>query len=293
MKSREPSRLLGAVLFAFLPVAAAAQPRQPPGEPGRHHHQGGAEGEHGLRHDGGIEHSFDDAEAWAARFEGAERDVWQLPDEVVAALELTPGMTVADVGSGTGYFARRFARAVGSEGTVFAADVEPEMGAYVRKRADEEGQANLIPVLASYDDPRLPDGAVDLVFVCNTWHHIRDRVDYARRLAGDLAPGGRVAIVDFVKEPLPVGPDVEHKLTAEEVIGEFVAAGYRLAGSDDLLPYQYLLIFEPAGDGLAFGSPAPYPGPRRLESSRRRPSRPGSAPTTPRVDPLPQVGHQE
>jgi ubiquinone/menaquinone biosynthesis C-methylase UbiE len=201
-----------------------------------------------MRHEGGIHHSFSDAEAWAERFEGAQRDAWQLPDQVVAALELQPGMTVADIGSGTGYFARRFARAVGADGTVFAADVEPEMGEYVRKRADEEGQANLIPILASYDDPRLPGGTVDLVFVCNTWHHIQDRIEYAERLGADLAPGGRVAIVDFVKGELPVGPGPEHKMSAEEVTEEFVAAGYRLASAPELLPYQYLLIFEPAGD---------------------------------------------
>ncbi len=210
-----------------------------------HQEQHAEEHADGMRHEGGVDHSFSDAEAWAARFEGAERDAWQRPDEVVEALGLATGMTVADIGSGTGYFSRRFAEAVGPGGTVYATDVEPEMGVYVRRRADEDGHANVIPVLASYDDPRLPDGAVDLVFVCNTWHHIQERVDYARRLAGDLAPGGRVAILDFFKRELPVGPDVDHKLSAEEVTDEFLAAGYRLAASDEL-PYQYLLVFERA-----------------------------------------------
>ena len=108
--------------------------------------------------------------------------------------------------------------------------------------------AGLVPVLASADDPRIPAGAADLVFICNTWHHIGERVDYARRLAGDLAPGGRVAIVDFLPGDLPVGPPAGHKMSAEEVRAEMAEAGFRLTAAPDLLPYQYLLIFEPSGD---------------------------------------------
>ncbi len=197
-----------------------------------------------LRHEGRASHSFADAEAWAERFESPRRDAWQMPDRVVAALAVEPAATVADIGSGTGYFARRFAAAVGPAGTVYAADVEPEMAVYVRRRADEEGQRNLVPVLASYDDPRLPDGSIDLVFIANTWHHIGDRVEYARRLAGDLRAGGRVAILDFLPGELPVGPGPEHKLSAEEVTAELTAAGYRPVAAHDFLPYQYVLVFE-------------------------------------------------
>jgi SAM-dependent methyltransferase len=202
-----------------------------------------AEADHALRHQGPADHSFADAESWAARFESAERDAWQMPDRVVEAMALAAGASVADIGSGSGYFARRFAAAVGPTGTVYAADVEPAMAEYVRRRADEDGQRNLVPVLASFDDPRLPDGAIDLVFICNTWHHIRDRVDYARRLAGDLAVGGRVAIVDFLPGELPVGPGPEHKLSAEEVTAEFRQAGFRPVARHDFLPYQYVLVF--------------------------------------------------
>ena len=94
--------------------------------------------------------------------------------------------------------------------------------------------------------PRLPDGTADLIFICNTWHHIADRVAYARRLKRDLAPGGRVVIVDFYKHNVPVGPPPPHKLTAAEVQTEFEAAGYRPTKRiDELLPYQYVLVFEP------------------------------------------------
>jgi ubiquinone/menaquinone biosynthesis C-methylase UbiE len=200
-----------------------------------------------------ADHSFADVERYAARFESPERAAWQKPDEVVAALGVKAGMTVADIGAGTGYFSRRFAQVVGPAGSVFAVDLEPNMLVYLRQRAEQDGQANLIPVLASQDDPRLPDGSVDLIFICDTWHHIRDRVNYARRLQQDLAPGGRVVIVDFLPGELPVGPPPEAKLSADQVKAEFAQAGYRLAGSPDLLPYQYVLIFElarttPAGN---------------------------------------------
>jgi ubiquinone/menaquinone biosynthesis C-methylase UbiE len=191
-----------------------------------------------------ADHSFADVEHYAARFESPERAAWQKPDEVVAALGVKPGMTMADIGAGTGYFARRFAQAIGPTGSVFAVDLEPNMLVYMRHRAEQDGQANLIPVLASQDDPRLPDGATELIFVCDTWHHISDRVNYARRLQQDLSPGGRVVIVDFLPGELPVGPPPEAKLSAEQVKAEFAQAGYQLAASLDFLDYQYVLIFK-------------------------------------------------
>lgn len=193
-----------------------------------------------------TQQSFADVERFRALFESSERDAWQKPFEVIRALGVQPGATLADIGAGTGYFARRMARVVGERGTLFAADLEPNMVVELRASAERDGLGNLIPVLASADDPRLPDGTADLIFICNTWHHIADRVAYARRLKRDLAPGGQVAIVDFYKHNVPVGPPPPHKLTAAEVQAEFEAAGYRLAKRiDELLPYQYVLVFEP------------------------------------------------
>ena len=163
-------RTASTLLLSIALIAAAATAQAPHDPVATGHRHGAAvageetgaesppEAHSGLRHEGSADHSFADAEDWAERFESAERDAWQMPDKVIEALALEPGASVADIGSGTGYFARRFAEAVGPAGTVYAADVEPAMAEYARRRADEDGQRNLVPVLASYDDPRLPDG---------------------------------------------------------------------------------------------------------------------------------------
>jgi|SRR5579862_1612417 len=197
-------------------------------------------------HDATARHSFEDVEHWVPVFDDPARDAWQKPAEVVAALQLRPGMRIADLGAGTGYFSRYLADAVGETGTVFAVDTEPGFVAHLRERAEREHTANIVPVLASADNPRLPTGAVDLVLIVDTVHHIDDRINYLRRLRHVLKPGGRVAVIDFKKENLPVGPPPAHKLERRQIVREFAGAGYRLLKTPELLPYQYFLIFRPA-----------------------------------------------
>ena len=93
------------------------------------------------------------------------------------------------------------------------------------------------------NDARLPAGRVDLVLIVDTYHHIDDRIPYLRRLARFVRPGGRVAVVDWQKRDLPVGPPPEHKLAREVVVDEMSAAGWALVGEPDVLPYQYFLVF--------------------------------------------------
>jgi len=184
---------------------------------------------------------FDDADAWATHFENPHRDTWQLPDEVVRALEITPTMKLADLGAATGYFSVRLARAA-KEGRVWAIDIEPMMVRYVIRRARLQGLDNLFGILATPDDPMLPE-AVDLVLIVDTYHHIQNRPAYFERLRGQLRPGGRLAVVDFRLGELPVGPPASMRLAPEVVQEELEAAGYVLDKSYDLLPYQYFLVF--------------------------------------------------
>lgn len=191
-----------------------------------------------------IRHSFADVERWVAVFDDTARAAWQMPGELVAALGLGAGARVADIGAGTGYFNPHFARAVGDSGRVYAADIEPGLVRYMAERAKREATPQVEPILATADDPHLPDG-LDLIFICDTYHHIDGRRAYFTRLRGRLAPGGRLAIVDFKPGELPVGPPPEHRILPEAVIAELAAAGFELVEQPDLLPYQYFLIFRP------------------------------------------------
>jgi ubiquinone/menaquinone biosynthesis C-methylase UbiE len=198
-----------------------------------------------LQHHQGAQHTFEDAGRWVTEFEDPSRDAWQKPDAVVDAMGLEKGDRVADVGAGSGYFTRRFARVVGESGVAYAVDIEPNMLQHIAQRATDDGQPNIVPVLARPDNPMLAPGSVDVIFICDTIHHIENRPSYYQVLKRDLAPGGRLVIVDFLKEEdVPVGPPMEMKIAKEDLIEEFVAAGFRLKEGRDFLPYQYFLIFE-------------------------------------------------
>lgn len=180
-------------------------------------------------------------------YEGFDRDAWQKPDEVVAALALEPGDRVADIGAGGGYFTFRLARAVGPEGVVYAVDVDPDMIEYLRERVAEEGVANVRVVAGEFSDPLLPDGEIDLVFSTNTYHHIQDRAAYFRGLRTDLAPGGRVAIIelnDATWFPRTFG----HYTPEEEIVSEMREAGYRLDDDFGFLERQSFVVFSPGGE---------------------------------------------
>lgn len=187
-------------------------------------------------------HGPPDVAAYIAHLESAERDAWQKPAEVIAALHLRPGDWVADVGSGPGYFALRLARAVPA-GVVFAVDVEPRQLDRLNEHISAQGLRNIVPVLAVGDDPRLPAGRFDVVLVVNTYHHFPDRPHYLRRLREALRPRGRLVIIDYHEGELPIGPPPEHKLPRAQVLEEITKAGFLLVEEPSLLPYQYFLVF--------------------------------------------------
>lgn len=187
-----------------------------------------------------MEHRFDDPERYAKAFDDPARDAWQLPARVIDALALAPTAAVADIGAGTGYFSVRIAKAI-PRGTVYAADVEPSMVQYVRKRAASEGLKNIEAVLAGATTPNLPK-PVDVALIVDTYHHLPNRPGYFRDLKKSLAPGGRVAIVDFRKDA-PEGPPPEFRFEAEQIVGEMAQAGYRLDRKHDFLPRQHFLVF--------------------------------------------------
>lgn len=180
------------------------------------------------------------------RLDRPERDQDQKPAQVVDALELKPGMHVADLGAGSGYFTRRFVEAVGETGKVYVIDVEPEALKYVEEsliRMHRRFEAEFI--LARPDNPKIPLESVDLIFVCDTYHHLEDRADYFRNVKTSLKPGGRIALIDFYHDERSGDPGFpkRHLVPREKVIEEMTAAGYRLAKEHRFLPKQYFLEF--------------------------------------------------
>jgi ubiquinone/menaquinone biosynthesis C-methylase UbiE len=173
---------------------------------------------------------------YARVLEDPSRDAWQKPHEVIGALKIRPDEVIADVGAGSGYFTRRFAQHAAK---VYAVDIDPELLEILGKNAP----SNVTTIRAAEADPRLPERAVDTVFICNVLHHIEKRPAYYAKLLKALKPEGRLVIVDFYKRELPVGPPVSMKLSEDQVTAEMKAAGLRLVDSSNFLPHQYFMTF--------------------------------------------------
>ena len=188
----------------------------------------------------GREHSFSGAEHWAKVFDDPARDAWQKPHEVISALSPAPDAAVADIGSGTGYFAVRLAHWV-PKGLVYGVDTEPEMVKYLAERAKREGLPNLVSIAGHPGDARLP-AKVDLVLMVDVYHHISDRETYFGKLRASLKPGARVAIIDF-RENAKEGPPKSERIAPARVKTELENAGYALAQEHDFLPNQFFLLF--------------------------------------------------
>ena len=183
-----------------------------------------------------------DLNEYIARLDNPARDEWQRPDFVLNALGITRTSVVCDVGAGTGYFALRLAKLAAQ---VYAVDVEPQLLSLLRDRVASAGLHNVTPVLGLPHDPLVPPAVCDLILVVNVFHHVPEKAAYLRRLQAALRPGGRVAIIDFHKRELPVGPPVDHKLSREDCLEQVHAAGLQVATELDSLPYQYFLTVSP------------------------------------------------
>jgi predicted methyltransferase len=185
--------------------------------------------------------------AWGARlkrfaYEGFRRDTWQHPERVVQALAVRPGEMVADLGSDGGYFTFRFATAVGPSGRVYAVDVDRGLTEYMAKRARAAGFDNIAVILARKDDPLLPPSGVDLIFTCNTYHHLEHRIAYFTYVRRYLRPEGRLAIVEDQGQGW-CRRVFGHWTPRAVIQSEMEAAGYHLRQDFGFLPRQLFLVF--------------------------------------------------
>jgi len=175
--------------------------------------------------------------------EGPDRDLWQLPGPIMDALGVAEGSIVADLGAGGGWFTIRLARRVGPNGRVYAEEIQRLALESTRRRVAREGLRNVIPVLGTESDPKLPAGKIDAVLMVDTYHEISDPVPLLRNIAKSLTKQGRIGVVDFRKDGLGPGPPLEERADPELIVRDADRAGLKLARRETFLPYEFFLIF--------------------------------------------------
>ena len=174
--------------------------------------------------------------------EAPDRAIWQQPDEIMDALNIADGATVADVGAGAGWFTVRLARRVGPNGRVYAEDIQRPMLEAINHRVQREGLGNVQTVLGTPEDPKLP-GGLDAVLIVDVYAEVANPVSLLSDVARALEPQGRVGIVDFTKEGHGPGPPMDQRVDAAAVVRDARDAGLELVSHETFLPYQFLLVF--------------------------------------------------
>jgi len=174
------------------------------------------------------------------------------PEQTLNFMGLRDGDLVADVGCGNGYYSLRLAERIGPHGAVFAVDVQQGMLDQLATRQEEAGLRNVYPILGTFSDPNLPPGKMDWILLVDAYHEFSDPAPMLARMKESLAPGGRVALLEYRAEqdpatiPFPIPRD--HKMTIEEVMSEWTPAGFELVERAEFLPAQHLFVFKVAGD---------------------------------------------
>jgi predicted methyltransferase len=182
--------------------------------------------------------------SWLER-EGREQE--QRPAEIFRAMGLKGGDVVADLGCGTGWFARRMARVVAPRGTVYAEDIQPEMLDLLKGYVAAEGVSGVLPVLGTQTDPKLPPGALDWILLVDVYHEFQKPGPMLAAIRRSLKPTGKVALVEYRLEGSSASHiRLEHRMSVEQVLSEWQPAGFRLVKQLDFLPVQHLLILEAA-----------------------------------------------
>lgn len=173
-----------------------------------------------------------------------EREKEEEPAKLLAALDLKPGMVVADVGAGSGFHTFRMARQLGDAGKVLAVDVQPEMLKLIEVRAKREKVTTVVAVRGTEKDPNLPAGGVDLVLMVDVYHEFRWPYEMTEKLVAALKPGGRLVFVEFRAEDPAVPIKAVHKMSERQVIKELAAfPAVRHTRTVGTLPWQHVIVF--------------------------------------------------
>jgi ubiquinone/menaquinone biosynthesis C-methylase UbiE len=178
----------------------------------------------------------------AHRLDDPARRAWLPPAEVLGAMALHPGDTIADVGAGTGYFSLPLAQAVGPQGKVYAVDAQEEMLSLLRKKLDEFTHSIVELIHAEADNTGLPASSCDLVFAANIWHEFDDHAAVVREFARVLKLDGRIAILDWRTDVLPEhGPPLEHRLDSSHAVDALRCSGFQNVATANVGLYSWLV----------------------------------------------------
>jgi ubiquinone/menaquinone biosynthesis C-methylase UbiE len=177
----------------------------------------------------------------AAWLDRANRDEVQRPVHVLDVLGVREGQTVADIGCGSGYFTVHLSHRVGARGKVYATDLQPEMLALLKKKTDKEKITNVVPVLATEDDAKLPEGALDLILLVDVYHELPKPAETLAQFKKALRPGGRLALVEYRAEDPKVEIKPDHKMTLAQIKKELGESGWTFLDSDESLPQQRIV----------------------------------------------------
>jgi ubiquinone/menaquinone biosynthesis C-methylase UbiE len=172
-----------------------------------------------------------------------ERDIEEEPDRAIDALGLKAGDVVADIGAGSGYMSVRMAERVGPAGRVYATDIQPQMLALLQQRLNKDRITNIVPVLGAIDDPKLPEGQLDLELLVDVYHEFSQPQRMLRGMRRALKPTGRLVLLEYRKEDPSIPIREDHKMTVAEAKLEVEAEGFVLSQVDKRLPRQHILIF--------------------------------------------------
>ena len=178
----------------------------------------------------------------AAWLERQEREREERADLLLRALRLSPGMNVADVGAGTGFYSRRMAPAV-APGVVYAVDVQPQMLRLLESQAAQAGLRNIRPVLATTHSTGLAAQSVELALLVDVYHELEFPFEVMQDVVRALRPGGRVVLVEYRAEDPAVPIKPLHKMSQAQVKKEMAPHALAHEGTLDILPWQHVLVF--------------------------------------------------
>jgi len=172
-----------------------------------------------------------------------EREAEEAPSMLLKSLKLKPGQLIADIGAGSGYLSFPMARMVAPTGKVYAEDIQPEMLDIIRKRMAESHQSNVVPLLGTITDPKLPAGRIDLIILVDVYHEFDHPYEMTGAMVRALKPGGRLVFVEYRKEDPDVPIKLVHKMTVQQVRKEMSIFPIRWVETIDILPRQHIIIF--------------------------------------------------